>query len=261
MCRTPAAFTVSRQYRDSTCGRIRVADLVAHDILPEPYAAPRPGVRRPAAPSRPSAPTRADRAAAASDATWPTSGRSPRPGRPRSPGCSRSTAFAVEVDVGPAQPGDLAAPQTRTAPTPRHGRVRSSAIAASSAPTSAAFPLVADPRATDPGLEGGLLDARVVMCAGGDLLAASTAFQRPSPANDVRTSLWLRIAGSARGELAQPPRHLTHSCATARHSTLHGGGPIAIFGGRAIAADGAGAERVRAAPPCIPVTATHPDER
>ena len=56
-----------------------------------------------------------------------------------------------------------------------------------------AFPIVPDPRATDPGLEAGWLDARAVMCTSGDLLSACAQFQRPSPAADVRTSPWLRV--------------------------------------------------------------------
>ena len=55
------------------------------------------------------------------------------------------------------------------------------------------FPLVPDPRATDPGLEAGWLDARAVMCTDGDLLAACMAFQQPNPAADVRTSPWLWV--------------------------------------------------------------------
>ena len=55
------------------------------------------------------------------------------------------------------------------------------------------FPLVPDPRATDPGLEAGWLDSRAVMCTSGDLLSACAQFQRPSPAADVRTSPWLRV--------------------------------------------------------------------
>ena len=31
------------------------------------------------------------------------------------------------------------------------------------------------------------------MCTDGDLMAASMAFQKPNPANDVRTSPWLRV--------------------------------------------------------------------
>ena len=55
------------------------------------------------------------------------------------------------------------------------------------------FPLVSDPRATDPGLEAGWLDSRAAMCTDGDLMAASMQFQRPSPAADVRASPWLRV--------------------------------------------------------------------
>ena len=69
---------------------------------------------------------------------------------------------------------------------------RVAAIAAAFGPNGA-FPLVADPRATDPGLEAGWLDARAVMCTDGDLLAACMAFQKPNPANDIRTSPWLRV--------------------------------------------------------------------
>jgi len=56
-----------------------------------------------------------------------------------------------------------------------------------------AFPVVADPRSVDPGLNAGWLEARAAMCTNNDLLAACAAFQKPNPLNDIRTSPWLRV--------------------------------------------------------------------
>ena len=55
------------------------------------------------------------------------------------------------------------------------------------------FPIVADPRSTDPGLEAGWLEPRAAICTDGDLLAACAQFQKPNPANDIRTSPWPKV--------------------------------------------------------------------
>ena len=101
-------------------GRVRVADLVAHDVGPGAVA-PRRGqaVRRPGGPSRPSAPTPADRATAGSAATSPTSGRSPL-GRP--PADTRlftiDNVLPSRSTSDPPKSGDLAAPESRQSQLP-----------------------------------------------------------------------------------------------------------------------------------------------
>jgi hypothetical protein len=54
------------------------------------------------------------------------------------------------------------------------------------------FPVVADPRHTDPNLRAGWLHSTAVMCTDNDLLRACSAFQAPHPYGDVATSPWLR---------------------------------------------------------------------
>ena len=65
-------------------------------------------------------------------------------------------------------------------------------IAAAFGPTGA-FPVVTDPRRTDPGLRCGWLHSTAVMCCSNDLLHACAEFQKPSPLGDVRSNPWLRV--------------------------------------------------------------------
>ena len=69
---------------------------------------------------------------------------------------------------------------------------RISAIVSVFGPAGGSFPLVPDPRATDPSLGCGWLHNVAVMCCSGDLLQSCAAFQKPRPVGDVRSSPWLR---------------------------------------------------------------------
>jgi hypothetical protein len=55
-----------------------------------------------------------------------------------------------------------------------------------------AFPVVPDPRNTDPVIQCGWLHDLAGLCADGDLMAACVQFQKPS--GDIRSSAWLRIS-------------------------------------------------------------------
>jgi hypothetical protein len=70
---------------------------------------------------------------------------------------------------------------------------RLSEIAAMLGPVSGAFPVVEDPRNTDPCVHAGWLLDVPALCTAGDLLQACAQFHKPRPVGDVRSSPWLTV--------------------------------------------------------------------